>query len=297
MDVRQLEVFLAVLECSSVTKAAERVNLSPGAVSWRLRQLASDLNTELFAQSGRHLIATSAALRLAELSKGVLHQIHQIEREFASGPMGDNRPFYFATGATTLVHQLGAPLRHLRQRFPNVQIEITVAGTEEMVTGLLNRRYDLALISLPVDGKHLNIQPLFEEEMLILKPSPARVGGWHVGSIQPGELASAPFLLYPKRSVMRTIIDKFFREVNVTPRVIMEADDAQALKRLVETGFGYSVLPEPALRGQRRFFRMFRLPGHRIVREQALATARAEHPRALTESIARFLQGHLTAKK
>jgi len=41
MDVRQLQLFLAVLDCASVTRAAERVNLTPGAVSLQLHSLAA----------------------------------------------------------------------------------------------------------------------------------------------------------------------------------------------------------------------------------------------------------------
>jgi DNA-binding transcriptional LysR family regulator len=45
------------------------------------------------------------------------------------------------------------------------------------------------------------------------------------------------------------VIDRFFNEMGVTPHVLMEADDTEAIKRLVESGFGYSILPEHALRG------------------------------------------------
>ena len=71
--------------------------------------------------------------------------------------------------------------------------------------------------------------------------------------LRPEELADAPFLFYPKRSNMRLSIDAFFHEIGITPRVIMEADDTEAIKRLVESGFGYSILPEFSLRGQRPF--------------------------------------------
>jgi DNA-binding transcriptional LysR family regulator len=297
MDVRQLELFLAVMECSSVTRAAARVNLSPGAVSLQLQNLAADLRADLFVRAGKRLAPTPAAHRLAELAQGVIRQMRLIEQEFANDPTADTRPFYFATGATALIHRLGGPLRLLRKQFPNTPLKITVSPTEEMVAGLLDRRYDLALISLPVEDENLTIVPLFEEELLILQPSTARVRGWHIGSIDPQEIASAQFLLYPSRSNMRTIIDKFFQDAGITPRVVMEADDTEAIKRLVEAGFGYSILPEFALRSQPRFFRMFRAKGHRVMRQQALAMARSEHPRAVTSSIVRFLQTNLSAPK
>jgi DNA-binding transcriptional LysR family regulator len=93
---------------------------------------------------------------------------------------------------------------------------------------------------------------------------------------------------------MRSIVDNFFREIMLTPRVAMEADDAQVIQRLVEAGFGYSILPKHALRGQKRYFELFRLPGHPVVRHQALAMARSESPTSLTASIAHFLRRELT---
>jgi hypothetical protein len=89
---------------------------------------------------------------------------------------------------------------------------------------------------------------------------------------------------------MRSIIDAFFVEIGQKPRVIMEADDTAAIRRIVESGFGYSILPEYALRDLPANLRVFRVPGRRIVRYQALAMVRTEHPRALTLSIAKFLE-------
>jgi hypothetical protein len=58
----------------------------------------------------------------------------------------------------------------------------------------------------------------------------------------------------------------------------------------VESGFGYSILPEHALRGHRRFFHVHRIGHKRLVRRQALAMARTDFPRQLTVSIAAFLK-------
>ena len=297
MEFRQLEIFLAVIEESSVTRAAEKMYLSPGAVSLQLRSLADHLQTELFVRRGKHLAPTPAALRLAEHARSVLIQMRQIEQEFSGDPLTDKRPFHLATGASTLIHRLGPPLRRLRKKFPNTSIEITVSATEEMVAGLLDRRFDLAVISLPFSNDNIDVIPLYEEELLVLKPTQRRVSGSHVGTILPAELASAPFLLYPKRSNMRAMMEQFLRDMGIVPRVIMEADATEAIKKAVEAGFGYSILPESALRGGPRFFQIFRVQGRKLIRTQALAMARTQRRRALTESIAHFLESTLARPK
>jgi DNA-binding transcriptional LysR family regulator len=293
MDIHQLELFLAVMDSPNMTSAADKIHLSPGAVSLQLHNLADELHTELFVRRGKRLIPTPAALRLAERAKEVVRMMGLIQQEFENDLMKDFRPFHFATGVTTLIYQLGGPLRQLRKHYPNAEIRVKVGVTEEMVAGLLDRRFDLALISLPVSETNLKVIPLFDEELLIVRPSVNKVGSGQVRSMRASELVNVPFLLYPQRSNVRLVIDSFFKEIGVTPRVLMEADDTEAIKRLVESGFGYSILPEHALRGRSHFFQKFRVAGHRLMRSLALATAETERPRKLTESIANFLQSTL----
>ena len=286
MDLGQLRVFLAVMDTASVTRAAEMVGLSAGAVSQQLRALGADLGVELFVRAGRKIAPTVHALRLAEHARAVLHQVGRLEQEFSKDEAGDNRPFHFATGATALIYRLGPALRLLRRRYPQTEILVTVAPTEEIVAGLLGRHFDLGLISMPVPEDKLTILPLFEEELLGLRPAQGRRSRAKIVRVEPAELSDAQFLLYPRRSNMRLSIDTFFHQLGINPRVIMEADDTEAIKRLVESGFGYSILPEFSLRGQSRFLELFRVAGHRLVRRQALAMPRSEYPRPLTQSIA-----------
>src|ERR1044071_6711432 len=106
MDLNQIRTFLAVLDTSSVTRAAERISLSPGAVSQQLRSLSTELGTDLFVRSGKRIAPTSSALRLSEHARSIQQQVSLIRQEFDSGSTGDSRPFHFATGATSLIYRL-----------------------------------------------------------------------------------------------------------------------------------------------------------------------------------------------
>jgi len=294
MDIHQLEIFLAVMESPSMTRAAEKVFLSPGAVSLQLHNLADELHTELFVRSGKRLIPTPAAVRLAEHAKDLIKRMGQIKQEFENDLATDTRPFHFATGVTTLIYQLGKPLRQLRKQYPKAEIRVSVNVTEETVAGLHDRRFDLGLISLPVPEENLKIIPLFDEELMIVRPSSSKVRGHQTGSVRVAELTRVPFLLYPRGTVLRVLIDHFFKDIGVSPKVVMEAEDTEAIKRLVESGFGYSILPEHALRRRTGFFQTFRVDGHPITRSLALAMVQTDYPRKLTVSIAESLRTMLT---
>jgi len=297
MDIRQLESLLAVLEAPTMTRAAENLHLSTAAVSLQLQSLATELGVELFVRSGRKVAPTPAAHHLAEHARAVTMRLKKIKEEFSSDPASDSRPFHFATGATTLIYRLGRPFRKLRKRYPRLDLNVTVVATEEIIAGLRQRQFDLGLISLPVRDDSLRIIPLFDEELLVVRPSVKKTASSHIGTLRAAELENVPFLLYPKRSNVRRAIDGIFKEIGVQPRVQMEADDTEAIKRLVESGFGYSILPEHALRGRSHFFQKFRVEGHRLTRKLALAMVRTESPRQLTQAIANFLCEALTERK
>jgi hypothetical protein len=55
--------------------------------------------------------------------------------------------------------------------------------------------------------------------------------------MRASELAGVPFLFYPKGTVLRNLIDRFFTQIGVTSDVVMEPDDTEAITRLVESGF------------------------------------------------------------
>ncbi|HEY1758821.1 MAG TPA: LysR family transcriptional regulator [Bryobacteraceae bacterium] len=297
MDLRHIEVFLAVMENATVTQTAERLHVSPGAITLQLQGLARELRAELFVRSGRRIVPTPQAHRFAEHAREVMKKIREIEQDFVDSAADDQRPFHFACGATTLIYRLGGPLRNLRKRFPHADVRVTVAATERIVKGLLDRSFDLGLLSLPVTQPSLTIVPLFEEELLVIRPAHDRKGDRKgdgtVSTVQPEELAAARFLLFPEESNMRAMIDRFFQELGIAPRVTMEADDVEAIKRMVEAGFGYSILPQYALGGRGRSFQKLRVPGRRLARKQALAMPKSAYPRALTLAVAEGIQAAL----
>ena len=83
MDLRQIEVFLAVMENATVTQSAQRLSVTPGAVSLQLHNLAQELRTELFVRSGRRIVPTPQAYRFAEHAREVMRKVREIEQDFA----------------------------------------------------------------------------------------------------------------------------------------------------------------------------------------------------------------------
>ena len=224
----------------SMTEAAKRVYLSPAAVSLQIKHLSDELGADLFTRVGNKLVPTAAAKRMHQHLGGLMDMLHTIREDFPSGTECDSRPFVLGTGPTTLIYQLRRPLSHLRKQFPRNEILVHVAPTQDIIYELEWKQIDLGIVSLPVDAPTLQLTPLFKEEMLVLMHAQTKYGK----SITMKDLATIPMILYPVGSSTRFLIDGMVHKHGISLRVTMEADDTEAIKKLVEAGFGASILPE-----------------------------------------------------
>jgi DNA-binding transcriptional LysR family regulator len=286
MELRQLETFRIVMATRNMTSAAKQVYLSPAAVSLQLKNLSDELGTELFARVGRQLIPTPAAMLLEQHLGRLMEVLQTIRQDFPSDSECDTRPFVLATGLTTLIYQLRKPLAELRKKFPRNDIQVRIGTTEEIISQLEHREADLGIVSLPVSAPNIQLVPLFREEMLFLVS--ARLRKNYRATVNLKELAGVPMILYPSGTNMRSIIDRMLQNQGVTLRVTMELDNTEAIKKLVEAGFGASILPEKAL-SKSPLLRTLRIQGEHAGREVALAISQTARPRKLTAVISNHL--------
>jgi DNA-binding transcriptional LysR family regulator len=287
MDLRQMQMFEAVLATLNLTRAAEQLFVTPSAVSLQMKRLSEELGIDLFVKSGQHLIATPAAICLSSYTRHLFEVMDEIRREFGTDAMPDSRPFVLATGLTTLMYRMGGPIRGLKRRYPHNEIRIITGATEYVISGLRARQFDLGIVSLPVSSDGIRVTPLYTEEMvLVVNPNHCAIRG---STVTPQELARLPFILYPQGSNVRSMIDRFFQDLGITANVTMELDNVEAIRRLVEYGYAASFVPANALpRGSRRLRRL-RISGHRLIRQVAIAVPDTRYPRKLTESVSLFL--------
>ena len=293
MELRQLETFRIVMSTLSMTEAAKRVYLSPAAVSLQMKRLSDELGADLFTRVGNKLVPTSAAIRMHQHLGALMDMLHTIREDFPLDAACDSRPFVLGTGPTTLIYQLREPLRHLRKQFPRNEILVHVAPTQDIIYELEWKQIDLGIVSLPVDAPSVRLTPLFKEEMLVLMN--ANSAPKHGRSVTLKDLANIPMILYSRGSSTRTLIDAMMQKNKLALRVTMEADDTEAIKKLVEAGFGASILPEKALHNS-PLLRTFRIQGEQLYREIAFATPLNAHPRKLTTAITEYLKKRLVAQ-
>lgn len=157
--IPQLMVFEAVARLRSVTRAAEELHLAQPTVSTQLRKLSDSLGLALFEPRGRGLAPTAAGGELREACEELVALLERTEARLA--PLRAQKPDALRIGAAPGAQGLAARLiAAYCLRHPGAQVDLHVAGHEEVLARLLSLKDDLCLHPAPGDHPELAMSPI-----------------------------------------------------------------------------------------------------------------------------------------
>lgn len=242
MTLRQLELFMAIVETGKFTAAARKMYVAQPSISQQIHLLEEELGEPLFVRMpNRKIQVTEAGNILREHADRVLRQVQIAKREISSltkEPVGQIR---IGMGGHQLVSMLPPAFRIFHDRFPKVSIDLVNATTPLIVDMVRNGRLDLGVVNLPLDAKDLQTKTLFTEQMvLIVKRGDALS---KKRTIHPGALGSVPLALYDRTTSTRGRLDRFFEDSGIRPNVMFEVSSVETMKRLVEAGLCAAIIP------------------------------------------------------
>lgn len=284
MDFHQLKVFYSAVRTGGFTHASREMHLSQSTISQHIKQLEQELGCQLFMRVGKRVLLTDAGQLLRDHCERILQDVKNAEmaiRELNGMQRGKVR---LGTGSTTLIYQLPHVLETYQARYPNIELVIVSETTDVIIRDVQAQRLDLGLVMLPVTGNDLQLTPLCNEELLIALPSRHPLA--RKRALTVNDLRELRFILYEKKTVMRGLIDNFFTSLGVTPQLAMVMENIEAIKSLVGTGLGASVLPSHAVGNDAidKKVRLLRVAGHHLQRQLALVTLKSAFvPNAVRE--------------
>ena len=240
---RQLETFAAVSRLNSFTKAADALHLTQPAVSIQVKQISDTIGLPLFEQTGRDIALTPAG---EELLKTV-RSLDDIWNRFESAIdelKGMKRGKLRVALVTTAKYFLPRMLGDFCKRYPEIDIELEIANREKIIERLRNNQDDLYVMSYPPNDLDIVGRPFLDNEYVVIAPAAHWAAGKPV-SLQ--ELAEEPFLLRELGSGSRHVIDQHMRECNIPLKVRLALASNEAIRELVASGMGLSILSRHAL--------------------------------------------------
>ncbi|CAN7739599.1 LysR family transcriptional regulator [Acidovorax sp. LjRoot66] len=141
-DWSLIQSFLAALDQGSLLGAARVLNASQPTIGRHIAELEAQLGVVLFERTGRGLLPTATALRLAESARAMETGADQLARSVSGGEAGVSGTVRITASQPVACMLLPPLLARMRLELPEVQVEL-VSSNE--VTNLLRREADIAL--------------------------------------------------------------------------------------------------------------------------------------------------------
>jgi DNA-binding transcriptional LysR family regulator len=248
MDLKQLRLFLAVAEERNFTRAAERVNLSQPALTYRIHQLEDDLGVLLFERTARGAKLTLAGESLFEDARHLLAQAElSVRRARRAGGMTDDRlrvgfDFVEFGGVPPMPSLLNA----FRTRFPEASVNIETLAADDLERAVLEERFDIAFQIGPPSRPELGFHALLKGRYRVLLPATHPLAGQE--PITLTELLAERLLLPRLGARDDAILMRYLETSGHAPKVVYKGAEVAAFAGLLAAGEGVAVLPSGLLR-------------------------------------------------
>lgn len=291
MDLRQLKYFARVAELGSFTHASQVLNVAQPALSRQVRLLEVELGHSLLLRNGRGVTLTDAGALLLEHAHGILHQVART-REELTGDLGALAG-RVALGLTPSVARACAvPLtRAFRQQLPQAQLSISEGLSLTMQEALIAGRLDIAVLYNAQPTAGLEMQPLMEEDLVLVQPRPPGLAEDPPPPPLPmADLAKLPLVIPSRPNAIRMQVETELARLGLHPTVALEMDGVPAILELVAEGMGSAVLTRHAVissvRPSAYTVRTIASPGEAPLKVQAWLVTSAQRPTTRTQMVA-----------
>jgi DNA-binding transcriptional LysR family regulator len=244
MRTEQLEAFVEVARRGSVSRAAEALYATQPTLTARLKGLEQDLDAKLFIRSQRGMRLSDAGrafLPFAERTLDTVVSGRRLLGELARGEGGQ-----LALGAAPAVSTYVLPriLTRFRRTHPKVTLAVRTGHSEEVLELVLREQVQIGL-GRALRHPEVEAIPLYEDELvLVVDPRHPFAEQAEIG---PDQLTEVQLILFDRTSSYHRLTSEFFEGVGAVPRGIMELDNIDAAKKMVEQGLGVALLPHTAV--------------------------------------------------
>jgi DNA-binding transcriptional LysR family regulator len=249
MELRQLRYLVALAEERNFTRAAENEHVAQPALSQQIRRLEDEVGLALVERTTRRASLTDAGELLVVRARRVLAELEAADTEM-QGLRG------LTTGHVTIgaMHTMGPidlslVLALFNQLYPDVELTVREQSSEELAEMLRVDELDLAFLSVTerIESRGLGLQQLVSEELVVLLPLDHRLAGRC--EVQMAQLAQERFISFRQGARLRELLEGAGRHAGFAPRVTLESNETQRIRRLVARGLGVAILPRSDVEG------------------------------------------------
>lgn len=242
MDIADLRIFLAVAECGSFSRAAERVFLTQPAVSKRIAALEDELGSRLFDRIGRDIQLTQSGRTLLPRARNLILELRDLKRELGNLGTEIRGPLTMVTSHHIGLHRLPAVLERYHRQYPQVTLDLHFMDSETAALAVLDGRFELGVITLPPETPAaLEVVHAWHDPLaIVVAPHHPLARETHVSL---DALLAYPAVLPAPDTVTHARVLAAFGARSRQLRVDMSTNYLEVLKMLAAIGLGWTALP------------------------------------------------------
>ncbi len=269
MDFEQLKTFQLICQLKSFSRCAEKLGVTQPAISAQIRSLENEVGARLFDRDGGKVILTAAGRLFEPFAEHCLQCYSHIlagVSELYRSPRGE---LCVSTNEAASLYLLPGIFAQFRKQYNRVNLSIVRAERSRTIEAVISRDADFGVVSTPVQDTRLEAMPLFKDDVMLVVPGIHPLASR--STVKLDVMLQYPLLLM-KHGRLREKINHFLHTHDVRPRVAMELESSELLKRLIQAGVGIGFLPESNVRPEAEagLVKTIRVEGMRVQRELAL---------------------------
>lgn len=248
MDFFELNAFYTLSKMLHFARTAEKVNLSPSALSRLVSRLEEEAGTPLVDRTNRDVKLTQAGKRFSDFAKNCLEQKEDVFNSFKSQNneiAGTLRLYASVTACYSIIPTF---LKTLSEKYPLIHIEIETGDPAGATAAVKTGRADVAVAAIPSDEEGYSAQidaiPVHRTPLVFA----ASIGSPYENvSGSPQDIVSSVPLILPKTGLARERFELWIKSRNVKPMIAAETEGNEAIMALVQLGLGIGLIPHIVL--------------------------------------------------
>ena len=283
VNLEQLRSFVEVARFGNFTRAAEELYLAQPSLSRQIAALEQDLCAELFHRAPGGSTQTVAGESLLPLARRMLADAESVRRELAELAGLERGRVRLGATPTLCISLVAEVLSMFHAEHPAIELHLSEQGSRRLLDELAGGELDLALITTSdaTSAERFTVTPLLVEELVVISSTgapPVSTGD----TIGLEEVAGLPQIVFSSTYDLRSATDAAFRAADLTPDVILEGAEMDAVLRFVERGLGVAIVPAMVLI-DRPGLRSVRLAGPTLDRTISVASPADVAPTAAVD--------------
>ncbi len=290
MHLETLKVFCDVVETRSFSAAASQNFVTQSAVSQQVRMLEDRWGRRLLERTRGNVQLTPAGEILYQASKDIVQRFHEMEALLQAAAKVIGGTVRVATVHSIGLYELSGALKRYLKAFPQVQLHLEYGRSSKIYEDAVRGNIDLGIVAFPNRRAGITVIP-FREDRLVLVVPPGHALARH-RSVAVRRLSGEPLVGYERDIPTRKETDRYLRRHGAEVRYVMELDNVETIKRVVEIGHGIAILPEAAVRpeAKQKTLAVVQLTDQTLLRPLGIIHRQGKHFSPAAEKFIEYLR-------